>query len=50
MKKVPEQLKGRDHLKYINERAVAILMREHNWESGNWFNCIRQALKNIVNT
>jgi hypothetical protein len=43
--KPPEQLKGREHMRYINERAVAILMKDHNWEKGNWFNCIRKALK-----
>lgn|ERR1035437_343660 len=45
MNKVTEQLNGRDHLRYINERAVSILQKEHDWKRGNWFNCIRKALK-----
>jgi hypothetical protein len=43
--KLPEQQKGRAHLRYINERASAILQNKFDFKGGNWHECIRMALK-----
>ena len=45
MKSKAEQLKGREHLEYIREQAVAILLKKWNCQSGHWYECIRDALR-----
>ena len=42
--KLPEQKKGKAHIKYINGAAETILSK-NGWKGGCWFACIRQALK-----
>ena len=43
--KLSEQRKGREHLVFIQERALTLLRSKYNWKHGNWFTCIREALQ-----